>query len=351
VPRSYSISTREKLCFASGNSCAFPACRNTIYDFKHGVKIGQIAHIEAVEKRGPRFNENQTPQERRSFGNLMLMCPNHHTLIDKDTKTYTVEKLKKLKQEHEEKQQGKITPELSSIMAATLFEDVKIRDIGEEIASRMQPGTIEFNEQDFGRALERYKSCTTIRVKGEILRSEIEHAMSTIPTDRKKWNRKVKQIANRILQIGLREILDKVYIEHWLSNLSHIITYSDKETRTLYVKKLKKYIMELLGKERPTVHLIEIVQQVNNYSTTIVEKLVEDSLNRWSHEEFDSIVTHIDFKRTWRLNQQFMNDLQDKLLAYRNAENEENHEKLYRLKRLDELIKVTRDKDIPISFL
>ena len=39
--------------------------------------------------------------EVNDYDNLILLCPTHHTLIDKEDKIYTVEVLRQMKQEHE----------------------------------------------------------------------------------------------------------------------------------------------------------------------------------------------------------------------------------------------------------
>jgi tetratricopeptide (TPR) repeat protein len=79
-----------------------------MFDANKNEKIGRKAHIEAESKAGPRYNDKQTPKQRNSFENLMLMCPTHHTIIDNDPKTYTVEALKEMKRKHEEKYHKKI---------------------------------------------------------------------------------------------------------------------------------------------------------------------------------------------------------------------------------------------------
>lgn len=67
---------------------------------KSGAFIGQVCHIEAANEGGPRFNKNQTNEERRAFSNLMLMCYSHHVETD-DEQEYPTEKLRGIKAEHE----------------------------------------------------------------------------------------------------------------------------------------------------------------------------------------------------------------------------------------------------------
>jgi len=84
--------TLRELYLKSGNQCAYPECCNLIVN-DEGEFIGQICHIEAAEEGGPRFNSNQTNENRRTYVNLMLMCYEHHKVTD-DVKKFTVSMLK-----------------------------------------------------------------------------------------------------------------------------------------------------------------------------------------------------------------------------------------------------------------
>jgi hypothetical protein len=42
----------------------------------------RIAHIKGEHPGSARFDEKQPDSERQGIENLMLLCPNHHTLID-----------------------------------------------------------------------------------------------------------------------------------------------------------------------------------------------------------------------------------------------------------------------------
>ncbi|MGF2144421.1 hypothetical protein ACQUEF_03595 [Vagococcus fluvialis] len=65
--------------------------------------IGKIAHIEAASQGGPRFNVEQSNDDRRQEHNLMLVCPTCHEEIDIATSTFTVEILKNIKKVHAER--------------------------------------------------------------------------------------------------------------------------------------------------------------------------------------------------------------------------------------------------------
>ena len=92
--------TIKKLFALSGNICAFPNCDEEIVD-KDGNVIGEICHIEAAEENGPRYNPNQTDDERKAVENLVLLCGKHNKIIDNDANQYTVDYLKQIKKVHE----------------------------------------------------------------------------------------------------------------------------------------------------------------------------------------------------------------------------------------------------------
>jgi len=63
--------------------------------------VGRVCHIAAANPGGPRYAANQTPAERHGYNNLILLCPTHHTVIDDDEEAYTVQRLTKMKTDHE----------------------------------------------------------------------------------------------------------------------------------------------------------------------------------------------------------------------------------------------------------
>jgi hypothetical protein len=79
--------TIKALFAVSGNQCYFhlPDGRRCDEMLTHPswkkVKA-QVAHICADAEGGPRYDPDQTPEERQAFENLMLLCPNHHTHVD-----------------------------------------------------------------------------------------------------------------------------------------------------------------------------------------------------------------------------------------------------------------------------
>lgn len=95
--------TIKAIFAASGNLCA--CClmqdRSTLLVNEKGIVICQVAHIRAKSKGGPRHDDTYTDVD--AAANLIPLCCNCHTEIDKDFKNFTVDNLLKIKKEHEKK--------------------------------------------------------------------------------------------------------------------------------------------------------------------------------------------------------------------------------------------------------
>jgi len=63
--------------------------------------VGEVAHIKAASKGGPRYDARQTDEERRSVENLLLLCHEHHVTVDELVAKYPVHKLRAMKRRHE----------------------------------------------------------------------------------------------------------------------------------------------------------------------------------------------------------------------------------------------------------
>lgn len=92
----------KRLFALSGNRCAFPGCPNLLVD-SSGKVTGRICHIRGRSPGGPRYDPTQSEEARHSFGNLVLLCPIHHDVVDGDEVIYSVKRLLLMKQEHEAK--------------------------------------------------------------------------------------------------------------------------------------------------------------------------------------------------------------------------------------------------------
>jgi hypothetical protein len=87
--------------------CSFPNCRIRLTAdpsrSDQQFTLGEMAHIKGERARANRYDPDQSSTERNAYGNLILLCPNHHTLIDKpeNEEEFSVEKLLSFKAQHE----------------------------------------------------------------------------------------------------------------------------------------------------------------------------------------------------------------------------------------------------------
>ena len=86
--------------------CEFEGCNKRL--FYDGVTLSNfnnayVAHIVASSANGPRGDKVLSPQLSDKLENLMLMCADHHKLIDTNVDEYPIERLKAMKVAHEEK--------------------------------------------------------------------------------------------------------------------------------------------------------------------------------------------------------------------------------------------------------
>jgi hypothetical protein len=87
--------------------CSFPSCNEKLsVEEAAGVTpytLGEMAHIKGNRAGSNRYDAMQSELERDSYENLILLCPTHHTLIDRSENEglYTVEYLHDIKQAHE----------------------------------------------------------------------------------------------------------------------------------------------------------------------------------------------------------------------------------------------------------
>ena len=96
--------TVMELCARSGGRCQFKGCNKVL--FRDGVTLKEfnntnVAHIVASSPDGPRGDIMRSHQLSDKLSNLMLMCWDHHHMVDEDVKTYTEDVLRSMKLEQE----------------------------------------------------------------------------------------------------------------------------------------------------------------------------------------------------------------------------------------------------------
>lgn len=109
---SIGVVERKLLWGRANNLCAFPGCSQELtinLDDPEsqvlgdaGAVIGEEAHIRSGRVDGPRYDPNYPRDEIDTYRNLILLCPTHHSMVDKDFgRGYSIEDLEQMRVDHE----------------------------------------------------------------------------------------------------------------------------------------------------------------------------------------------------------------------------------------------------------
>lgn len=101
------IGVRDRILLwgRSANRCAFPNCRRLLTrkaeETTRDTNLSQEAHIVAAREDGPRGNSPMTRAQRDAYPNRILLCLEHHKIIDDDPDHWKVDRLLAMKAGHE----------------------------------------------------------------------------------------------------------------------------------------------------------------------------------------------------------------------------------------------------------
>lgn len=102
----FSAQTKRFVALRAGYRCSFTDCPQLTVGPSDDsptsyTSIGEAAHISGASTGGPRYLSTMSPEERSSIDNAIWLCAKHARVIDRDTHTFTVEKLRAMKRVHE----------------------------------------------------------------------------------------------------------------------------------------------------------------------------------------------------------------------------------------------------------
>lgn len=104
MSEAYTEKTRLLVWTQSGGRCAYSGCgKALVLDVGDGdvSLVGQMAHIVANSRQGPRGHDPLDDEARRDAANFILLCPEHHKLVDDHPRRFPVPVLRRMKREHE----------------------------------------------------------------------------------------------------------------------------------------------------------------------------------------------------------------------------------------------------------
>ncbi|MDX2707335.1 hypothetical protein PV350_31445 [Streptomyces sp. PA03-6a] len=116
------VVVRKLLWGRAGNQCAMPDCLQSLtVDLATeeegilvaaGAVVGEEAHIRSSQLAGPRHDINYPIDRLDSYDNLLLLCPTHHSIVDKNNGVqFSVADLVKIKLTHEERVARSLGPD------------------------------------------------------------------------------------------------------------------------------------------------------------------------------------------------------------------------------------------------
>ena len=160
--RSYTQLTLKRLYTLSGNGCAYPDCPVELIDQEGN--ISDVCHIEAINPDGPRYNPDPaiTYKNRNDYPNLILLCKNHHHIIDQmdaqGNPVYTTTQLKTMKQVHEDRmeelRESRFRQKAPSLLAKVIRKLSEYRDENDDPEAK--PLSFEISEKITFNSIERH---------------------------------------------------------------------------------------------------------------------------------------------------------------------------------------------------
>ena len=96
--------TKMMLCAASAGRCEFEGCNKYLFEEESScepLNLSEVAHNIASSPDGPRGSIELSHDLSSDIENLLLLCREHHKLVDDKPEIYTVQKLREMKIKHE----------------------------------------------------------------------------------------------------------------------------------------------------------------------------------------------------------------------------------------------------------
>jgi flagellar biosynthesis regulator FlaF len=101
----FSETTKRTLAIRASHFCSNPHCLKLTAgphsDETKSLSTGHAAHIHAASPKGPRYDTNQTPAQRKAISNGLWLCRECGDIVDKDDASHSPDLLRQWKSDHE----------------------------------------------------------------------------------------------------------------------------------------------------------------------------------------------------------------------------------------------------------
>jgi hypothetical protein len=226
-------STLKRLFARSGDRCAFPRC---VAPLTHNdTLIGEVCHIKGDKPGAARYDAAQVAAERQAYDNLIVLCPNHHTVIDDDEMAYTVERLLRMKIEHEAN--ATALPDAAAERVAALFVSQEFSNVGQV------GGVSAHNIHAHTINVSNLVPAEPLTAKRQL--QAVETLWRTIGAMREELGQLVF-----VDTIYTRDELEGYFNSRWPQSMSHMTEYANRQT---VISKFKTVKAMEADQERPFV--------------------------------------------------------------------------------------------------
>jgi hypothetical protein len=253
--------TVKKLFAFSGNLCAFPKCKTPVVYPGSDSIVCEVCHIKGEKSTAARWDPNQSDEDRHGFDNLILLCGVHHKVVDDDEDAYTVERLRKMKRDHEMKFQGAAVDDALAERVAVLIQNNTITG-GSIIHTQQQSGgqTAHSIVNNYGRTNRQIGPAVAEAMVAELR----QYPGEAFKVTSRSQGSDTMQLARRIQEL--------LMLSGWAlqQNLSLAICPDTQDTEVILavpgtkpsyealLRCLRQAGMEARGETRPGLQLLEI---------------------------------------------------------------------------------------------
>lgn len=184
----------KRLWALSAGRCNKPDCREVLLvdptEFDEAVVMGEQAHIAPHGDGGPRRISEVPEGERDTYGNIILLCPNHHRgPVDGQPNTYTEELLHQWKEDHE----AWVRDTLTQAIPRLQFDDLQA--VAERLAAAEPEESTPLADVDVPHKMEANdltaatKACLVMAVAGA---KEAQRYVNYTEPNKPKFGRKLR---------------------------------------------------------------------------------------------------------------------------------------------------------------
>jgi hypothetical protein len=269
----YPLPIIQTLFAYSGNKCAFPDCNANMVEDKS--IIGEKCHIEGEKEESARYNPNMTDKERNSLDNLILLCPTHHTLIDKKPQEYTTDNLKKMKHRHELKNKNggyHIPDDILKIVNVSINND-------------------NYSLQRTHNLLQLYKGLSSNETK-RLWRVHFKYVLNGLT-----FSQPISEDEKNALRVLFYDLLELKYDKDMFPEL--LLAFLDKvpiEIQREYTEELKPYIESIVKEGFANPYLPHLYPYLHKTEIETLNYLINNA-DKFDNDSFKTLMdrSNVDF--------------------------------------------------------